>query len=114
MDAITGETIKSVFFELAREKDQMPEEGLTDPKGSYEFAIINTGTYTVRTRKAGYIPNTKTYIVTPHMLVDTENFFLVTIPLVKATLPRNKCLAILTSNSGLASLEFSVTSEKNE
>ena len=65
VDALTGETIKGVYFELYREKDNLPEEGLTDPAGCYEFAIINTGSYHVRTKKAGYLPATKVYHIKP-------------------------------------------------
>ena len=86
VDALTGDTIKGVYFELAREMDQIPEEGLTDPEGCYEFAIINTGSYLIKTKKAGYISLTKIYHVKPSMLTSKENFFSLTIPLVKNNL----------------------------
>jgi hypothetical protein len=50
-----------VFFELTREMDQLPEEGLSDPQGSYEFALVSAGTYTIRTRKAGYLTTTRAF-----------------------------------------------------
>ena len=87
VDALTGETIRGVYFELARERDQLPEEGLSDTKGCYEFAIINTGSYLVKTRKAGYIAASKVYHVKPSMLTSSkENFFSLTIPLLKNNL----------------------------
>lgn len=48
------------------------------------------------------------------MLTSSENFFSLTIPLIKNTLPKIKCIALLSANSGVKSLEFSVTSEKKE
>lgn len=51
VDAISGSTVKGVFFELAREKDMLPEEGLTDIDGCYQFELFNTGTYIIRTKK---------------------------------------------------------------
>jgi len=73
-----------VFFELTREMDQLPEEGLSDPQGSYEFALVSAGTYTIRTRKAGYLTTTRAFQVRPEMLQDMEqNFLSVNLPLVK-------------------------------
>lgn len=84
LDALTGETIKGVFFELTREMDQLPEEGLSDPQGSYEFTLVSAGTYTIRTRKAGYLTTTRAFQVRPEMLQDMEhNFLSVNLPLVK-------------------------------
>lgn len=84
LDALTGETIKGVFFELTREMDQLPEEGLSDPQGSFEFALVSAGTYTIRTRKAGYLTTTRAFQVRPEMLQDREdNFLSVNLPLVK-------------------------------
>jgi CelD/BcsL family acetyltransferase involved in cellulose biosynthesis len=58
-DSLSGETIKGVFFELTRQMEERPEEGLSDPHGSYEFALVSAGTYTIRTRKAGYLQTTR-------------------------------------------------------
>jgi len=111
---LNGETIKGVYFELSREKDQLPEEGLTDPEGCYEFAIINTGSYLIRTKKAGFLPAKKVYHVTPQMLTSSENFFSLTIPLLKEKISLKKCIAIVSSNQGVKDIEFNVISEKKE
>jgi hypothetical protein len=54
LDALTGEPIKGVLFELEREFNQNPEEGLTEVNGSYDFMMSNLGTYTIKTIKNGY------------------------------------------------------------
>jgi len=81
VNAVSGESIKGVFFELSREKDQLPEEGLTDPEGCYEFALVNTGTYIITTKKTGFLSASKTINVKPSMLKDSFGLSL-TIPLV--------------------------------
>jgi hypothetical protein len=89
-----------VFFELSREKDQTSEEGLSDPAGSYEFAIISAGKYTISTRKTGYIAATKIVIIKPEMLQELENFLTISIPLIKAldNFDKRSKLAILSMN----------------
>lgn len=48
IDCLTQEAIQGVYFEIQREKDQLPEEGLSDEFGNYNFDITNTGTYIIK------------------------------------------------------------------
>jgi hypothetical protein len=44
------------------------------------------------------MPSIKTYHVKPAMLKATDNYFSLTIPLIKTSHPKEKGIAILTSN----------------
>lgn len=112
---MTGETIKGVFFELTRELDQLPEEGLSDPQGSYEFAIINAGTYTIQTRKAGYLSTKKVLQVRPEMLMMNENFLNINLPLVKnlEQFDKRTKIAIISSNYRLEGISLEVLQQEN-
>jgi hypothetical protein len=71
VDALTGESIHGVFLELTRNRGMLlPEEGLSDQIGSYEFPIINTGLYRVTTRKVGYLDMEESIEITPEMLLN--------------------------------------------
>jgi hypothetical protein len=84
--------------------DQLPEEGLSDPQGSYEFALVNAGTYTIKTRKTGYLTTTRVLLVRPEMLqcVD-QNFLCVNLPLVKNLdqFDKRTKIVIISSNNKL-------------
>jgi hypothetical protein len=39
IDILSGKPIKNAFFELWKEHTQLPEEGLSNENGSYEFMV---------------------------------------------------------------------------
>jgi hypothetical protein len=43
----TGAPIKGVYFELWKEDNQVPEEGLTNSNGIYEFIVRSLGMHVV-------------------------------------------------------------------
>lgn len=50
-----GNPIKDVFFELWKEVNQLPEEGLSDSNGQYEFTIKCIGMHLINAKKSGFI-----------------------------------------------------------
>lgn len=81
IDALSGESIHGVFFEMHRESEPLPEEGLSNADGSCEFLMAVAGTYTVKTQKVGFLGVERQIHVKPEMLVDND--VMLTVPLVR-------------------------------
>lgn len=103
---------------MTREKDQLPEQGLTNDDGKYDFLLVNSGSYLVTTRKQGFAPTSRLYLVKAEMLIPRSEKFIICVPLLKEQswdtqkeiLQDNHAISVLSNNSPLNGIQLKVMS----
>ena len=109
LDALTGAPIKGVLFLLSPSLNVLPEEGLSDSHGTYDFPMTTLGAYTLTTVKQGYMQAMKTIEVTPAMLSSQENYRLC-VPMMRGleSFDKGTKVAIVEANMPMEGMELKV------